>query len=242
MLKKISIGALVGVLGVLVASLAWANPVADTTLSLEAKPTSTKGGTSDKPRKQGLSVTFTGGTKSGTGQPSNTTQIEFTLPAEWKINTKKWPQAATCDGTKADSDKSLCPKGSKVGSGSSQAKAANGAITQNLAVTAYVLEGGNLGFFVEGSTPVEVAAMLKGRIKGRKLTVPIPSNIQEPAPGVLTGITLLKTSLGGSIKNKGTNVNLLESVGCKNKKWNFNSKFVYRDGSLTDGDDAKCVK
>ena len=37
MLKKLSIGVLVGALSVLVASLAWANPASDSTLKLTVK-------------------------------------------------------------------------------------------------------------------------------------------------------------------------------------------------------------
>lgn len=243
MRKRLFLGAVIGALSVFLASLAWANPVADTNLDLTVKASSKKGGSKKKPTSQKITVTWKGSTKSGTGQPSNTTVIKFGLPKEWVLNTKKWPQKKACDLGKAESDKSKCPRGSKVGTGKSQALAANGAITQNLNVTAFVGKRGGLGFFVEGSQPVEVAAMLPGKIsRSRNLTVQIPSNIQEPAPGVLTGITLLNVKFGGSTKDGRKKVNLLESKGCKKKKWSFTSSFTYRDGSLKAPATVKCRK
>lgn len=237
MYKKLIAGGLASLLALVVTAVAIAaGTAADTLLTVTVKASPTTAGTKAKPKSEKLTFTFAQKTKSGTGQPGTTTKIDITLPKEFKINSGKWPKKDRCDGDKADqSGKSVCPAKSKVGSGKSQAKALDGAIIQNLDVTAYVLTSGGIGFFVEGQTPVQVASMLPAKVSSHGLSVSIPSNIQEPVTGAPTGITLLNSSVGG----KDGDVNLIESTGCK-KKWTFTGKFTYRDGTNSGTSTVAC--
>lgn len=237
MRKKFIAGGLASLLALVVTAVAIAaGTTANTVLDVSVKASPTKSGTKAKPKSEKVTFTFAQKTKDGTGQPATTTKIEIGLPKEFKINSSKWPKKDRCDGDKADqTGKSVCPSKSKVGSGKSQAKALDGAIVQNLDVTAFVLTNGGIGFFVEGQKPVQVASMLPAKVSSHGLSVSIPSNIQEPVTGAPTGITLLNSSVGG----KDGGVNLIESKGCKSK-WTFSGTFTYRDGKQSDSSDVAC--
>ena len=234
---------------------AFAVPASDTTLDFQVKPGSTKAGTKDKPKITSLQVTITGATKSGTGQPSTSTALNTVLPKQWKINAGKWPSKSQCSFTEVNTDKnaSSCPKASKVGSGTSQAKVNDGKGNQDLTVTAFVIKAGDalpdggktkkgdIGFFLKNVGGASVNEMIVGSTPGgNKLNVAIPKQIQEPFPGLPTGITLLKVKFAGKIKVNGKNVGILTTTGCKNKKWKFTETNVYRDGKKSDSDTVKC--
>lgn len=244
MRKSYLIGALVGALALVFAAVSFAVPAAQTTLSITAKASPSKAGTKKKPKAVRFTLTIKGGPAGPGLQPATSTAIITQLPSTWKLNSKKWPKSKRCDFNLANNSKtdSVCPKGSKVGSGSSQALAANGGLTQNLAVRAYVIKNGNVGFFIQGSKPVAVAQMLEGKVSGRKLNVVIPSSVQEPVPGVATGITLLKVSFKGSAKVGKKKIGILETTGCKGRKWTFKVTNRYRDGSKSATDSVKCKK
>jgi hypothetical protein len=253
--KKHIIGALAGALALVFAAVAVAVPAAQSTLDLTVAATPSKAGTKSKPKPTKLTLTIDGGPKQG-GQPATTTAFVVKLPKQLNINSKKWPKKARCSLSKVNQagSVSVCPKGSKVGSGSSQALAANGAITQNLSISAHALTNGNVGFFLQGSSPVSVAVMLEGKISGRTLTVGIPTNVQEPIPGIATGITLLKTVFNGKVKVKKTfrkggkkvkrtvTMGAIESTGCKGGKWTVSVTDKYRDGVKTVTANAPCKK
>jgi hypothetical protein len=240
--KKSVVGALVGALALAVAAVAIANPVGETTLDVTTTVTPKKAGTSKNPKPTVFTLTMEGGTTTGSGQPSTSTAINALVPSTMVMQSKKWPKSKRCDIDAVNNAKSdsVCPKGSKVGSGSSQAKAGNGSITQNLALTAHVIKNGNIGFFLNGSTPVQTQVMLESKVKGRQLNTAIPQNVQEPVPGFATGITLLKVKFNGKNKIKGEQVGVLESKGCKGHKWTFEITNVYRDGQKKDSDTAPC--
>jgi hypothetical protein len=240
--KKSVLGALVGVLALSVAAIAIANPASDTTLDVTTVVKPKKAGTKANPKPEVLTLTIAGGTVSGTGQPSTSTQINSLVPDTFIQQSRKWPKSKRCDIDEVNNAKSdsVCPKGSKVGFGSSQAKAGNGSIIQDLELTAFVIKNGNIGFFLNGSTPVQTQVMLESKVKGRQLNTVIPPNVQEPVPGFATGITLLKVTFNGKVKVKGETIGILESKGCKNHKWKFTITNIYRDGSKKDSDTVAC--
>ena len=222
---------------------AFAVPASETTLDFQVKPSSTKAGTKKKPKITNLEVTITGDTKDGTDQPATSTALNTVLPKQWRINSERWPKNKRCDIQQVNQDKTTqsCPKGSKVGSGTSKAKVNKGGAEQNLVVTAFVIKNGDIGFFLKNDGGASVNEMIVGNtVGGNKLNVKIPPQIQEPFPGLPTGITLLEVKFGGKIKVKGKNVGILDTTGCKNKKWKFTETNVYRDGKKSDSDTVKC--
>ncbi len=186
-----------------------------------------------------------GDTTDGTGQPATSTSLNTVLPKEWRINSERWPKSKRCDIKKVNQDKNTksCPKGSQVGSGTSKAKVNNGGAEQNLIVTAFVIKNGDIGFFLKNDGGASVNQMIQGNtVQGFKLNVKIPPEIQEPFPGLPTGITLLQVNFKGSTKVKGKQVGILETRGCKTGKWKFTEINIYRDGKNKDTDTVKCKK
>lgn len=83
--------------------------------------------------------------------------------------------------------------------------------------------------------------------RGNRLSVKIPANLQEPVPGVTTGITLLTVNFKGTTaigrgRNRKT-IGILQTTGCKNNQWKFTQQDVYRGGSKkSDTDIVRCSK
>jgi hypothetical protein len=114
-------------------------------------------------------------------------------------------------------------------------------VVEEIDLTAFVTTGGNLGLFLKAVTPVPLGVMLEGRVKGRTIDVAIPTNIQEPVPGVPTGIKTLRFKLAGKAKIGGKSRGIVESTGCSGS-WKAQVTNMLRDGMLTDFPSAKCRK
>jgi len=243
--KRITSGALACALVSGGAVAAFAAPANQTTLDFQVKPSSTNAGTLKKPKITNLQVTVTGDTVDGTDQPATSTSLNTTLPKQWRINAERWPKSKRCSITQVNKEKdtSSCPPGSKVGSGTSKAKVNRGAAEQNLVVTAFVIKNGDIGFFLKNVGGATVNEMIVGNtVGGNKLNVKIPPQIQEPFPGLPTGITLLEVNFKGTTKVKGKRIGILETTGCKNGRWKFTFVNIYRDGKNSDTDTVNCKK
>ncbi len=224
---------------------AFAVPASETTLDFQVKPSTTDAGTLKRPKITNLQVTIKGATTDGTGQPATSIALNTTLPRQWRINSERWPKNKRCSITQVNQDKTTesCPAGSKVGSGTSQAKFNEGAATQNLNVTAFVIKNGDIGFFLKSVGGAAVNEMIVGNtVNGNKLNVKIPPQIQEPLPGLITGITLLKVNFKGTTTVRGKKIGILHTTGCVNKRWKFTETNIYRDGKNTDTDTVRCTK
>lgn len=229
---------------------AFAVTPAESTLDAQFSPSKKNAGTKKRPAITNLKVVIKGGTITGEGQPATSVALNSILPGTWRINSERWPRSKRCDITKVNRAKSTkpCPRGSKVGSGVSNAAFGDGAGNQQLAVTAYVIKNGDLGFFLRGSTPTQVAQMIQGvTSRGNRLSVKIPRNLQEPVPNVTTGITLLTVNFKGTTKigkgRKRKTIGILHTTGCKNSKWKFTQVDVYRGGQKkSDTDTVACRK
>lgn len=226
---------------------AFAVPAEDTTLEFQAKPGSIRAGTKEKPKNTTLKLTIKGGTEDGTGQPATSRGLNISLPSTWRINSDRWPKKARCDMAQVNQDKntSSCPEGSQVGSGKTIAQGADGAITRTLLANAFVVKNGDLGFFIqnkEGESP-QINEMIPGvTSKGTKIDVKIPVTIQEPIEGVPTGILLLQFKLDATARIKGKKTAIVQTLGCKKRKWKFGLVNVYRDGKSPDTDTVRCKK
>ena len=242
MRRKTLAAALTGALALSMTSVAYAD-INDTTFDLTQFTVSpAKSGTKKKPKAVKLSLGVVGGTKSGSGQPSTSTALKITLPKGLKWNGKAWAKSKRCSVSKANmkhSD-SVCPKGSKVGSGHVDATALG--TKEPIDVTAYVTTTGGLGLWLKASAPLPISAMIEGKVKGNVINVAIPLNIQEPAPGVASAIETLNFSLNGKTKVKGKTRGVVESTSCSGKKWTLKFQNVMTDGSLTDTSSVACKK
>jgi len=210
----------------------------NTTNKLTVKASPNKAGTKKKPKAVAFTLGITGGTKDGKSQPASSTSLNTVLPSGWKINSKIWPKSKSCDLKKMRAQKSpaSCPKGSKVGSGISIAKAAGGAFVENLKVTAYSLTNGNIGFYLVGK-PVALNKTLEGKVVkgGRGLNVTIDPDVYQPAPNFYTGITKLEVKFNAKAKIKGKTRGAVETTKCpKSKKWNFTFQNILLGGGKID--------
>ena len=233
-MRKTLVVALAAVLCLSLAATALAQrgDPANTTSTLTAKVSPNNAGTKAKPQRVTLDLGIIGGTKNGQGQPASSTSLNVTLPSGFKINSKSWPSKTRCSLAKMRAEKSpkSCPKGSKVASGVSVAKA--GSLTETIKVTGYVLTTGNIGFYLLGN-PVPLNYTLDGKVvkSGRGLNVVIPPEVYQPAPGLYTGITKLSLKLKASAKSKGKTIGIVQTTKCpKNKKWGFALKNVLLGG------------
>jgi hypothetical protein len=237
--RKRVIGAVIGVLALVFASVAYAQnqgTTGNTKTSINVTNISTKGGTKKKPTQHTkLRLVITSDTVNGQGQPATSTAIKTTLPKGWTFNTKKWPKKARCSLTQVNTDQSTksCPKGSKVAGGVTKVDALGGSIKRTLNLSAYVLTNGDLGTFVEtapGEAP-SVKRMLKGKISGRVWDPQIDAVVQEPVKGIPTGIRTLDFQFkNAKAKVKGKTIGFAQSTGCSGGSWTFQVQNTYRDG------------
>jgi hypothetical protein len=238
--KKSLALALTGVLALSLSGVAYAD-VNDSTMDLTFSAKPGKAGTKKKPKAVNLSLGITGATKSGTGQPSTSTALRITLPKGFQWNGKQWPKNKRCSVAKANSrgSDSVCPKGSKIGSGDVLATALG--TKEPIKVTAYVTTTGNLGLFLNATVPLPISEMLEGKVGGRVINVKIPGNIQEPVVGVPSAILTLKFGLNGKAKIAKKTRGIVETTSCS-QNWTLKFENIVTDGKLTDTASVPCKK
>jgi hypothetical protein len=242
MRKVIFGGALVGALTLALTTTALAQTQTTMETSLGLAPA--KAGTSKSPKRVTLKLGIEGGTQSGTGQPDTSTSIRVQLPRGIKWNGKAWPSSKRCSVSRANAQGSfsVCPKGSRIGSGHVTALGGNGSVVEEIDLDAFVTTGGNLGTFLTATQPLPINAMLEGRVSGQNINIAIPTNIQEPVTGVPTGIRTLNFTLNGKVKVKGKTRGVVESSACQGGKWTATITNVLRTGTLTDKPSVNCRK
>jgi hypothetical protein len=239
-------GALVGALLLLaVPSSAFASHE-DTLMNLDfsTNAKSRNAGTKANPNPVNLNIDMTQSTRSGTGQPETSTDLNITLPKQFRFNGKIWPKRLRCDPRKANQRRSdsACPRSSKIGDGHVTATGGDGAFVEEIDVRAYVTTGGDLGLWLSATAPLPINEMLVGEVsRGRKIEVGIPSNIQAPLTGVKSSIRKLEFGLNKNARIGGEARGVVESIGCgSGRRWTLAFQNVYQHGSTTDSDTAAC--
>jgi hypothetical protein len=190
--------ALVATLGLTGAAIAqYVAPV----VSLTGSVSPSKGGTKKKPKKGEVKLAFTVNKESRVSAD----QIVFLTPANVKLSGKGFrycPQSFI-----AQNGVAKCPKGSQIGTGTASAVLGPrqapleftttvfwGSVNE---ITVYLEQkGGNLKVPLTG--PVTAASAPYGQ----KVTIDIPPQVVQPAPGVFSQITGVDVSLGGQAKKK----------------------------------------
>lgn len=170
-----------------------------------ATVTPSKAGTKSKPKSVKLKLTV----KNSAESKTTAKQITIRLPSTLKVSTKGLTQCTASD------DEIIAGgcKSSVAGKGEAHALVNPFAATPakvTFKVTPIVGKNEIL-FLLESSAGPNV---LHGKISGRKLTIPIKPELQQPAPSVYSALLDLTTGLS---KKKGRNA-LISSTGCKSKK------------------------
>jgi hypothetical protein len=208
------------------------------TTSLKASVSPSKKGTVKKPKNVKLSVELITQPKAGEpGFATKSTVVHFDKNVVF--GSKYLP---TCSKTQVQTDNTKCKKGSGVGSGSAQGVALG--LVETLTVTAYNGPGSTLELLVNGSDPLAIHSVIEGKLVsdsgkfGKKLTVAIPDNLQQPVPGAYATLTDFKTAVKGTGSKSRPYVGL---KGCTKKTLSFKSDFVFTDGTTsTASTTSKC--
>ena len=239
-MRKPLIALLAGALTLGLASIASGQTAATTTQEVEASISPSKTGTKAKPKAISLRVR-TATSNSDGSQPPVVSQADIQFPKELKFNGRSFPTCtqAALNRTK---DPSKCPKGSIVGKGS--AKGQLGATEVNLTVTAVNGPAGKkIELFVE-ATGLGIQSAIEGTLtRGNLLKVPIPEELQQPAPGTFASLTEFITTVKAKGKDKnGKTVNYVESTGCDGDSLPVSGTFTLRNGGapLTASNTISC--
>jgi hypothetical protein len=189
------------------AGVAYAqNPAGEVTVT--AKITPTKAGTKAKPKASKIVINVVNSAASKT----TAAKIAITFPSTLKLSTKGLPQCTASDDVLLNQTPQKACKKSIAGSGTAHAllgPTAPSPAPLSFKVTPIV--GKNELLFFLTQSPGNVKAVLHGKISGKKLTITIPTFLQQPAPGTFSALNGLKTTMS---LNKGKH-SLLTSTGCK---------------------------
>ena len=208
---------------------------------IKVKVTNNKAGTKSKPKSVGI-LTVTTTTTPAPGEEgkfaTKTAIIYFDKNIVFGGSKFK-----SCAASQVVSDDTKCPSGSKVGSGTATARFAGQTVA--LTVKAYNgPKGTKLALLVDNQA-FGIHAALTGTLTnttgayGKKLTVTIPPNLQQPLAGQFATLTVFLTKVGGT--SKGTPYVGLK--GCSGGKLKFKGTFNYTDGtSKTATTTANCRK
>ena len=213
-MRKTLIAALTALTALALTAVAIAqNPAPSIDVTATVSPS--KAGTKKKPKSEKLNLTINNSRESKT----SASKIEISIPKTMKLSTKG---LKTCSVSKLDSQgKANCPRGSLAGIGTADAlvnPASPNPAPLKFNVSTFVAGKNLLAFYLEQqgtdsgvqqALPAKITSV-KNRVYGQKLTINIPANLQQPAPGVYSTLIQIKNSLG---LKSGDNA-LLTSIGC----------------------------
>ena len=218
-------------------------PVVDATASVSPS----KAGTKSKPKSEKLKLSV----KNSAESKTTASKITITLPSSLKVSTSGLDQCkVTDDELLADLDS--CKK-SVAGKGSANALVnpfATAPAPLNFRVTPMVGNKELLFYLAQvdsnGSLqPNGVKAILHGKISGRKMTIAIPTFLQQPAPGTYSALLGLQVELS---EKKGDKA-LVTSTTCASKAHKVGVKVDFvpnpnppAASSASDTAEAKCSK
>ena len=216
-MRKYLIMALAAVLSIAVAAVAVAQNQ-DITSSTSVSPT--KAGKKSKPKPAKVTTSIKNNVPGTTAS-----KIEILFPKTVKISGKGLTVCKLAEFDKPGG-KANCPKGSKAGTGISNAVVGPQRIPLKFNVTAFVGGTNLVVFYIESGT---VRKALQGKISGasgkfkQKLTITIPPDLQQPNPGLYAALTDIKSTLS---LRKGKH-SLISTNGCTSKKHVFGSKLTF---------------
>jgi hypothetical protein len=253
-LRKLLIGAAVlAVVAIPTVALAQ-NPAP--VVTAESKVTPSKAGTTKKPKVAKFSFKVVNSAESKT----TVRRIQLDLPKGVKLSGNK---LTSCTADEFIQN-SKCPSASKLGTGVAYAflvaptPAPDCVGTNGAAAGCLTFD---TAFYVGGKSALTVTLQqrggsafppLTGKITsgGRRLTIDIPADLQQPAPGNYSALLQLSGSFSKSKTVKGKKYSFVSTTSCpSSKKWSVKSTLFYAanptapaaaSGSSTS--DTKCSK
>ena len=214
-MRKTLIAALTALTALALAAVAIAQtppPSIDVTATISPS----KAGTKKKPKSEKLNLLIDNNRDSKT----SASKIEISFPKTLVLSTKG---LKTCSVAKLDAQgKASCPRASVAGLGTANAlvnPTSDNPASLKFNVTTYVAGTNLLAFYLEQqgndsgvqqALPAKITTVSGSKTYGQKITISIPANLQQPAPGVYSTLIQIKNSLG---LKSGTNA-LVKSIGC----------------------------
>jgi hypothetical protein len=188
-------------------------PAIDATVSVSPS----KAGTKSKPKNERFKLTVKNNTESRT----TASGVEVTLPSTLKLSLRGLDQCEASDD-ELIANINEC-RSSIAGSGEANAVVnpfAPAPAPLKFKVTPVVGDNNELLFVLD--SPI-ADAVLHGKIKGRKMTIAITPELQQPAPGTYSALVDLTATLS---KKKGKN-SLFTSNGCKSRAHKVGVRVTY---------------
>jgi hypothetical protein len=192
-------------------------------VNVTAKLNPSKAGTKKKPKSETLSLDISNSEES----KSSAKRIEIDTPKTLKLDTKGLKTCAA--SVLASQGPSACPAKSKAGVGEAVANLnPDNPAKLYFAVTTFVTGKNKLAFFLQQTDKPKsqggqvldsgvqqaLPSTIKKTSKGQRVTINIPPNLQQPAPGTYSALLSITNTLG----LKDGKHALLTSVGCKSKQ------------------------
>jgi hypothetical protein len=174
------------------------------------------------------------------GVPKGANVIVVTFPRGTKFNSKALPTCSATPTNSAPLNSGACDK-AKVGTGSSVVQAVGLPGPVPGTITAYNARNAIIFYVKSTLAGTTVPVVLKGTLKGNKLTTNVGA--QVPKPG---GLNLVITSFKLSITpyKKGKKIYATTPKTCTGGKWVVKAHVTFDDGTVADYPSApsKCSK
>jgi hypothetical protein len=226
-LKRLAIlgMALVGVLAM--CSVAMAQ-VAEPVITWKASASPSKAGTKKKPKSVKLKTNFSVNAES----KKTLSGINYYIPKQIKLSGAgfKYCSADTINA----SGEAACPKGSKIGAGTSTALLGPQQTPLDFTVNVYAGGKSELALALSGAVTIAFKApIVKGTNGyGQIIQVAIPPSVQSPAPSLYSYVTNVATTIGAKVtKGSGKKKKTYAFAGLtscpKNKKITSGVQLVY---------------
>lgn len=216
--------------GALLLSLLMTGSAAAATQTLKVKLTSTKSGTSKKPK--GIGLTLSTGTVSALGEaPLPIQTAKIIMPTGVNLNYKSFPSCSVVMATNRN-----CSSKTAVGTGSATAHLNDVDYDPQGQLTQYQGTNGQLFIHTVFYKPAIIDENVVGKIKKSgshyELGFTVPPALQEPLPGTRAQVLDFTTKFPKqTVKKKGKTINYIETTSCPKKGWVFKGEFVYVDGT-----------
>jgi len=229
--RKLFIGAVVGVLALALAAIALADTTTTYSQTFSKKTKSTSVGTNFK------TASSEDGNAEKNHQPKSTRQFNITFPAGTKIDYKTVPVCKAID----ESADEPCPKNTKVGSGEADALLPNPGLPPIPSdVTAYNRKNG-LFLYVQPQVQGQAPVFLKPKFSGLTLKTTVPplcvasTNVNgrcvnnDGSEG--NEVVLTRFELTTKAFKKGKRTYIKSPAKCTKKGWTFAADLTYADGT-----------
>ena len=222
-MRKYLIVAIAALTAVAFATVAVAQDTPGATMDVNVTPK--KAGTKKKPKNSAIRLEIE-------NEDTQRTMSELTItsPRTVKLSTRGLTR---CDeDTLENEGPSGCPKASRVGKGT--ASALLGVNTANPSpltfdVIAFVTGKRNIGFHLT-AREIPTVVMAPGTLSGRKLTIEVPTEAQQPVPGVYAGLV----SLEATLKAKKGKRKLVSTTGCKRKRHPYSTELTFVNNGVSE--------